>query len=315
MISSQTLIKNFSLKSMEEHSVLKFTYEEAQDGQLPFLDILTTYSQTRFSSKVYVKPTDNGVCLNGKSECPERYKRTVVLSFVKRAWTTCTSYEFFLSEITRVKQVLVNNSYTNSLVDKVIKDFLQRVKTTPTPVEKDQTKQDIYYMNQMSTAYKVDEQVLRKIIKDNVQCKSSKTRLNLIIYYKNAKTKSMVMQNNLTRKKNRREIDQTNVIYEFKCPHDECIRQQVNNVYIGFTTCTVSRRLSLHLQNGAIKLHSINIHKEKMSRVRIVENTKVKYREQNQLRLEVLESILILFEKPEINKQETGKQRKLSLFQ
>ena len=52
-----------------------------------------------------------------------------------------------------------------------------------------------------------------------------------------------------------------------------------------------------------------------MSRETIVENTKVKYREQNQLRLEVLESILILFEKPEINKQETGKQRKLSLFQ
>ena len=302
-------------KSMEEHSVLKFTYEEAQDGQLPFLDILTIYSQTNFSSKVYVKPTDNGICLNGKSECPERYKRTVVLSFVKRAWTTCTSYQFFLSEITRVKQVLVNNSYTNSLVDKVIKDFLQKVKSTPTPVEKDQIKQDIYYLNQMSTAYKVDEQVLRKIIKDNVQCKSSKTSLNLIIYYKNAKTKSMVMRNNLTRKKNRREIDQTNVIYEFKCPHDECIRQPVNNVYIGFTTCTVSRRLSLHLQNGAIKSHSISIHKEKMSRETIVENTKVKYREQNQLRLEVLESILILFEKPEINKQETGKQRKLSLFQ
>ena len=155
----------------------------------------------------------------------------------------------------------------------------------------------------------------QKIIKDNVQCKSSKTSLNLIIYYKNAKTKSMVMRNNLTRKKNRREIDQTNVIYEFKCPHDECIRQPVNNVYIGFTTCTVSRRLSLHLQNGAIKSHSISIHKEKMSRETIVENTKVKYREQNQLRLEVLESILILFEKPEINKQETGKQRKLSLFQ
>ena len=79
-------------KAMEEQSVLTFTFEEAQNGQLPFLDILTIYSQEGFSSNVYVKPTDNGICLNGKSECPDRYKRNVVLSFVKRAWTTCISY-------------------------------------------------------------------------------------------------------------------------------------------------------------------------------------------------------------------------------
>ena len=238
----------------------------------------------------------------------------MVLSFVKRAWTTCTSYQFFLIKIARVKQVLINNSYTNTLVDKVIKDFLQKVKATPTPVEK-QTKQDIYYKNQMNTAYKVDEQVLRKIIKDNVQCKDRNTTLNLVIYYKNTKTKSMVMKNNLTRKTNRRDIDQANVIYKFRCPHDECIRQPVNNIYIGYTTCTLSRRLSLHLQNGAIKMHSTSIHNEKMSRKTIVDNTKVKYREQDQLRLEVLEAILILFEKPEINRQDTGKHRKLLLFQ
>ena len=301
-------------KTMEKNSVLKFTYEEAQDGELPFLDILTMYTPEGFSSKVYVKPTDNGICLNGKSECPDRYKKTVVLSFVKRAWTTCSSYEFFQSEITRVKQVLVNNSYTNTLVDRVVKDFIQKMKLASTILEKQKTKQDIYYMNQMNTDYKVDEKVLKKIIQDNVKCKDENTKLNLIIYYKNTKTKSMIMRNNLTRKKNRRDIDQANVIYEFRCPEDECIRQQVNNVYLGYTTCTLSRRLSLHLQNGAIKVHSINTHGNKIDRKTIVDNTKVKYREQDQLRLEILEAILILFEKPELNRQDTGIKRKLSLL-
>ena len=52
-----------------------------------------------------------------------------------------------------------------------------------------------------------------------------------------------------------------------------------------------------------------------MDRNTIVENTKVRYREQDQNRLEILEAILILFDKPELNRQDTGIKRKLSLFQ
>ena len=62
-------------------------------------------------------------------------------------------------------------------------------------------------------------------------------------------------------------------------------------------------------------MHATSIHSENMSRKTNVDNTKVKYREQDQLRLEVLKAILILFEKPEINRQDTGKHRKLLLFQ
>ena len=71
----------------------------------------------------------------------------------------------------------------------------------------------------------------------------------------------------------------------------------------------------MHLQNGAIKEHWINKHKEKINRKTIVEHTKVRYKENDQTRLEVLESLIILHEKPEINKQDTGKKRILSLFQ
>ena len=54
-------------KSMEEHSVLKLTYELSDNNQLPFLDILTYYNTDKFASSVYVKPTDAGICLNGNS--------------------------------------------------------------------------------------------------------------------------------------------------------------------------------------------------------------------------------------------------------
>ena len=230
-------------KSMEDNSVLKFTYEESQNDQLPFLDILTIYDTEKFSSKVYVKPTDAGVCLNGNSECPDRYKETVILSYVKRAWTTCSSYEYFENELSRVKQVLVNNSYSNKMIDQTIKSFLEKV-NNPTPKRNENIETiKVFYKNFMNSSYKVDEKVLKKIVTDNVQCIDKNNKLNIVIYYNNLKTKNMVMRNNLT--SNKRELSRTNILYEFKCPNDECIRQQnVNNVYLGYNECTLSRRLS-----------------------------------------------------------------------
>ena len=97
----------------------------------------------------------------------------------------------------------------------------------------------------------MDEQVLKKIIQDNVNCKDEKSlKLNLIVYYKNREIKSMLIRNNLTRKKTKRDIDQAYIIYALRCPNDEFIRQKVNNVYTGYTTCTLPRRLSLQLNKG-----------------------------------------------------------------
>jgi len=299
--------------SMEENSVLKFTCEESQNNQLPFLDVLKIYDTSRFSTSVYVKPTDTGICLNGKSECPEKYKEAVVMSYVKRAWTTCSTYEFFEAEIARVKQVLVNNSYQNRLIDRTIKTFLEKAINPKQANNQSMQTTNVYYKNQMNSSYKVDEQVMKKIIRDNVKCKEENNRLQLVIYYNNLKTKNMVMRNNLSA--NKRDLSQCNVIYEFKCPHDECLHHPtLNNKYIGYTECTLSRRLSYHLQNGALVKHSMSKHKKKVNRDTAEQQTKIRYKENDHNRLEILEALMILYEKPEINKQDTGRKRILTLF-
>ena len=285
-------------KSMEEHSVLKFTYELSKDNKLPFLDILTHYDTDRFASSVYIKPTDAGICLNGNSECPDRYKEAVIISYVKRAWTTCSTHEYFNAEISRVKQVLVNNGYTNTLIDRIIKNFMDKA-TIPTPQNTHNAttteKVRLFYKNQMNSAYKIDEKVLKKIINDNVKCKGENSKLQMIIYYNNMKTKNMVMKNNMSGKK--RELSQTNVIYEFTCPQNECFHHPtINNRYLGFTTCTVSKRLSFHLQTGAILKHSIESHGRKIDRKTAEQCLKIRYKENNQERLEILEAIMIMVE-------------------
>ena len=63
---------------LQETSGLNFTIEKSINGQLPFLDVLVKMGSENFNTEVYTKPTNNGQCLNGRSECPQKYKDSTV---------------------------------------------------------------------------------------------------------------------------------------------------------------------------------------------------------------------------------------------
>ena len=76
----------------------------------------------------------------------------------------------------------------------------------------------------------------------------------------------------------------------------------------------MSRRLTYHLQDGAVQRHNIEKHNKKVTRKEIEMLTKIRYQERDTNRLEILEALIIHFEDPEINKQQTGKIRILKLY-
>ena len=165
----------------------------------------------------------------------------------------------------------------------------------------------------MNPDYKNDEILLKTIMKNHVNVRDHRDQLQLIIYYRSTKTRNLIMKNNLTPKV--RDLARTNLIYDFHCLIDECAHQQRLEVqYSGLTTCTISRRLTGHLQNGAIKTHSIEKHGRKITRAEIVEMTKARYYVNDFQRLEILEALIILFEDPVLNRQDTGRKRILKLF-
>ena len=136
----------------------------------------------------------------------------------------------------------------------------------------------------------------------------------MIIYYQSKKTKDLVIRTNEAAK-GVRTLAKCNLVYQFTCPcPDGCIRPNDKSCYIGHTTCTLSRRLSYHLQNGAIKDHFANFHGRKITRDEIVQNTKVRYFESDRFRLKILEALIIKIEQPCLNVQETGQTRILKLF-
>ena len=70
------------------------------------------------------------------------------------------------------------------------------------------------------------------------------------------------------------EMKKTNVIYQFTCPSEDC-RSLHNGDYIGCTSTTLSRRLTMHLPDGARKDHMREKHGARLTKKQLVENTKV----------------------------------------
>ena len=70
--------------------------------------------------------------------------------------------------------------------------------------------------------------------------------------YKSPKVSSFIVKNNLSMDPS--PVKQTNVVYQYKCTHGDCARQH-NSSYIGLTTTTLGRRITMHLQDGGPKRH------------------------------------------------------------
>ena len=106
-------------------SAMNFTIERSVENKLPFLNVLVEKRNGAIKTTVYRKPTDNGKCLNAISECPDRYKLSVIKGFLYRAKNLSTDREDMLVEISRSKQILINNGYTNRDVDTEIRKLLR----------------------------------------------------------------------------------------------------------------------------------------------------------------------------------------------
>ena len=90
---------------MEENAILKFTYEIG-NSKIPFLDVDVSAKSDKVITKAYKKPADKGWCLNGKSECPDRYKISAIQTYIRRAHKISPSGDLFNQELDKMKRVL-----------------------------------------------------------------------------------------------------------------------------------------------------------------------------------------------------------------
>ena len=281
------------VKEFQRNSVLSFTIEHSVDNVLPYLDVLVSNYDQNITTTIHRKPTNTGLCLNAISECPKRYKTSVIDTYIKRALTHCSNWKLTSEEFQQATQILVNNGYSNKDIEKRIRIAIDKWYSGDNLSDKtDHVK--LYYRAYYHKNYKQDEDALHGIIKNHVSPTAEKSRIQLNIYYKNKKTSQLLLRNSPASPPS--DIKKRNVVYLFKCPEVRCPHS-----YIGMTTTRLSKRLSCHLQEGAIYKHFRQEHNKSITRDTIVSSTEILDIAPDHLRLRYLEALNILQLKPTLN--------------
>ncbi|XP_076044740.1 uncharacterized protein LOC143027348 [Oratosquilla oratoria] len=262
--------------------------EDSIDGALPFLDLLVKQNENSFNTTVYTKPTNPGHCLNGSSECPQRYKDSTISAYIRRALTHCSTWTQVHEEIKRSTQVLINNGFNEKEIHFQTKKIMNGWHNNNND-KQNKEKINIYYKSTFSSAYKEDERIMKQIIKRNIKPVNPEKILNLVIYYKTKKTSHLLIRNSPLQE--RKELQKSHAIYRFTCTRGNC--EALPSTYIGMTTMRLSRRLSYHLTSGAPKNHLREAHGITLVRETLEKNTEILDLCTDDRRLPILEAFYI----------------------
>ena len=103
------------------HPNIKFTMEAEANDEISFLDLrLKRLPNGSIEKTIYHKETWSGQYLNFNSYCPIQYKRGLVKTLAYRVRRLC-SESVLDSELTKVKNTLIENGYPARFIDKHLK--------------------------------------------------------------------------------------------------------------------------------------------------------------------------------------------------
>ena len=125
--------------------------------------------------------------------------------------------------------------------------------------------------------------------------------IKLVIYYNKFKTSNLVIRNNSSPSIG--VLQKTNVIYKFKCPLGDCISDN-NNIYVGLTSTTLSRRLTMHLSDTSSIAQHLKKHSCPTTQLRkiLTDNTTILEHQNNKQKLQILEALHIRNLQPTLNR-------------
>ena len=112
------------------------------------------------------------------------------------------------------------------------------------------------------------------------------------------KTKDLLMKNNMTTSSD--PLSKSWTVYKYSCPRGDC--ELPNPFYIGQTRNTIRTRLEQHCHDGAIKEHNERRHKTQITLHELEQNTVSITVFRDLTRLKIYEALLILHERPDLNR-------------
>ena len=99
------------------HQNLEFILERPVDGKLPFLDTEVKQISNQLHTNVYRKATDTGLIMQYTSICPKSWKLGLINFYLNRALNICSNFTAFKDELTKIKNLLINNQCPKNLIE------------------------------------------------------------------------------------------------------------------------------------------------------------------------------------------------------
>lgn len=108
------------------HPSIDFTMELQVNGRLPFLRMDVIRNGCRLDTMVYRKPTEKGLLLHYHSHVEARYKRSLLITMVNRAFHLSSTWKFFHEECQRLKRSSPDCAILTTLCSQPFADSLNQ---------------------------------------------------------------------------------------------------------------------------------------------------------------------------------------------
>ena len=218
------------------HPSIQFTVERG-NRCMPFLDVNVEIHSNTFITSVFRKVTHTEVFLNYFAVAPTVWKKGVILSLLHRAKMICSSVPVFNTEVSKLKNMFIANSYPVKFIDNVIDTFLCKLNsndTTDTDDGSELAQEEpptvllfVPFFGKSSVRFGRN---LTSII-------SEKFNVRVKVVYSTFKVKSFFRLKSLSPS-----YLVSNVVYHYKCMNASC-----SDSYVGYTSRHLFVRCNEHL--------------------------------------------------------------------
>ena len=295
IFKSESHIRYFKQRLMN-HSVLIFTVENMASEKFHFLDInMEKRADGRLDTSVYIKPTDCGLYVNFNSLIPEHYKFSVVKTLVNRAIKYSSTHITLISELNRIKQIMVNNDFPLYKIDQIIKNKLEyhaaNADNNNSVANPALVKFFVQFFDVKS--FKSDSRKLRNIVASHIKPTNGQAAVSVVPYYRPYQVAGAFS----TRPKVP-SIERNNVVYVFECSEQHC-----SACYTGHTTRSLGARIKQHrYAASSIYQHYARDHSMLPPNFDVLKNHfEIFYSNYSTISLKIAEAIKIKSELPFIN--------------
>ena len=227
-ILKRTHLENFFHHINNLHQNIKFTMEKESNGEIAFLDTLLKRNNEEIPVLVYRKPTHTDQYLHYSSHHQTSCKESVVSFLFNKAYFIITNKDDLHKENARIKQVLKENGYRESIINKIFRRITNNHSSPQS--------------QQLTQATDIQEEEIRKSINlpyvedtsEKLQCILRSHKIRSTLYTE------MTLRKLLCKPKDRVATeDKNNIVYEIDCSNCQA-------AYFGETKRSLKSRSDEH---------------------------------------------------------------------